>query len=128
MTINSLTVGAVGLALDMAQRRAEVASRNIALTNVPGSRMERPDFAAANDLLGRVAQGDAIPREALGSVNIRATTSQATFAVDGTSTGTGDVDDQVADLARASAHFQALSEALNRQFGLMSIALSGDQS
>jgi flagellar basal body rod protein FlgB len=126
MTINSLTVGAVGLALDMAQRRAEVASRNIALTNVPGSRMERPDFAAANDLLGRVAQGDAIPREALGSVNIRATTSQATFAVDGT--GTGDVDDQVADLALASAHFQALSEALNRQFGLMSIALSGDQS
>jgi hypothetical protein len=28
----------------------------------------------------------------------------------------------------ADAHFQALSEALNRQFGLMSIALSGDQA
>jgi flagellar basal body rod protein FlgB len=124
MTINSLTVGAVGLALDMAQRRAEVASRNIALTNVPGSRMERPDFAAANDLLGRVAQGDAIPRESLGSVDIRATTSQPSLGVE----GEGDVDGQVADLALASAHFQALSEALNRQFGLMSIALSGDQS
>jgi len=124
MTINSLTVGAVGLALDMAQRRAEVASRNIALTNVPGSRMERPDFAAANDLLGRVAQGDAIPRETLGSVDIRATTSQPSLGVE----GEGDVDGQVADLALASAHFQALSEALNRQFGLMSIALSGDQS
>jgi flagellar basal-body rod protein FlgB len=126
MTINSLTVGAVGLALDMAQRRAEVASRNIALTNVPGSRMERPDFAAANDLLGRVAQGEVIPREALGSVDIRATSSPSTLAVDGS--GQGDVDGQVADLALASAHFQALSEALNRQFGLMSIALSGDQS
>jgi flagellar basal body rod protein FlgB len=124
MTINSLTVGAVGLALDMAQRRAEVASRNIALTNVPGSRMERPDFAAANDLLGRVAQGNAIPRESLGSVDIRATTSQPSLGVE----GEGDVDGQVADLALASAHFQALSEALNRQFGLMSIALSGDQS
>lgn len=124
MTINSLTVGAVGLALDMAQRRAEVASRNIALTNVPGSRMERPDFAAANDLLGRVAQGDAIPRESLGSVDIRATSSQPSLGVE----GEGDVDGQVADLALASAHFQALSEALNRQFGLMSIALSGDQS
>ncbi|HVI55110.1 MAG TPA: hypothetical protein VM621_08665 [Luteibacter sp.] len=124
MTINSLTVGAVDLALDMAQRRAEVASRNIALTNVPGSRMERPDFAAANDLLGRVAQGDAIPRDTLGSVDIRATTSQPSLGVE----GEGDVDGQVADLALASAHFQALSEALNRQFGLMSIALSGDQS
>jgi flagellar basal body rod protein FlgB len=126
MTINSLTVGAVGLALNMAQRRAEVASRNIALTNVPGSRMERPDFAAANDLLGRVAEGDVVPREALGSVDIRATTSQSAVAADGTDAG--DLDGQVADLALAGAHFQALSEALNRQFGLMSIALSGDQS
>lgn len=122
MTINSLTVGAVGLALDMAQRRAEVASRNLAYANVPGSRIERPDFAAATDLLERVAGGDDVPRENLAAVDIRGTTAQAFQGVD------PDMDGQVADLALASAHFQALSEALNRQFGLMSIALSGDQA
>lgn len=124
MTINSLTVGAVGLALDMAQRRAEVASRNIAYTNVPGSRLERPDFSAATDLLQRVAQGDDMTRERLGGVDIHATATLAE-AAPGVA---ADLDGQVADLALASAHFQALSEALNRQFGLMSIALSGDQS
>jgi flagellar basal body rod protein FlgB len=124
MTINSITVGAVGLALDMAQRRAEVASRNIAYTNVPGSRIERPDFAAATDLLQRVEQGAPMTRDDLAGVDIRGTTSLGRASMGETS----DVDGQVADLALASAHFQALSEALNRQFGLMSIALSGDQS
>lgn len=124
MTINSLTVGAVGLALDMAQRRAEVASRNIAYTNMPGSRIERPDFAAATDLLQRVAHGDEVPRSNLSTVDIR-----GTHATGQVTPGAGaDVDGEVADLALASAHFQALSEALNRQFGLMSLALSGDQA
>lgn len=124
MTINSITVGAVGLALDMAQRRAEVASRNIAYTNVPGSRIERPDFAAATDLLRRVERGASMTRDDLAGVDIRGTNSVAQASMG----EAPDVDDQVADLALASAHFQALSEALNRQFGLMSIALSGDQS
>jgi hypothetical protein len=73
-----------------------------------------------------VALGDNVSRDALGSVDIHATTSPAAVVVDGTNGG--DLDGQVADLALAGAHFQALSEALNRQFGLMSIALSGDQS
>lgn len=124
MTINSLTVGAVGLALDMAQRRAEVASRNIAYANLPGNRVAQPDFASANGLLERVAHGEAISRDALTQVDIRGTTSERS-SVDGTGVN---LDDQVADVALASAHFQALSEALNRQFGLMSIALSGDQA
>lgn len=124
MSMHSLTVDAVGLALDMAQRRAEVASRNVAFANVPGARMERPDFARANDLLANVAHGDEMDGVELGSVDIHATTLEAPREVDGVMS----VDDQVADLALASAHFQALSEALNRQFGLMSMALSGDQS
>ncbi|WP_448102732.1 hypothetical protein [Luteibacter jiangsuensis] len=124
MTMNSLTVGAVGLALDMAQRRAEIDSRNIAHANLPGSRIERPDFAAATQLLERVAHGEDLPRPQLASADIRGTTSIAQSA-DGDGV---DLDGQVADLALAGAHFQALSEALNRQFGLMSIALSGDQA
>lgn len=122
--MHSLTVDAVGLALDMAQRRAEIASRNVAFANVPGASMERPDFARANDLLSQVAHGHAMPGADLTSVDIHATTTEAPREADGGIS----VDDQVADMALASAHFQALSEALNRQFGLMSMALSGDQS
>jgi flagellar basal body rod protein FlgB len=122
--MHSLTVDAVGLALDIAQRRAEVASRNVAFANVPGSRMERPDFARANDLLSAVAHGSDVDHADLASVDIRGTTTEAPRGIDAASS----VDDEVADLALASAHFQALSEALNRQFGLMSMALSGDQS
>lgn len=124
MSLHSLTLDAVGLAMDIAQRRAEVASRNVAFANVPGARMERPDFARANDLLAAVARGGDVSGTDLAAVDIRGTVVDAPKTADATVS----MDDEVADLALASAHFQALSEALNRQFGLMSMALSGDQA
>lgn len=124
MTMNTLTVDAVSLALDVAQRRAEVASHNIARVNVPGARMERADFASAMALLGRVAHGDAVASERLRSTVVGVSGTDRLLA-DGAAVS---LDDQVAEMALSSAHFQALSEAVNRQFGLMSIALSGDQA
>jgi flagellar basal body rod protein FlgB len=123
MTINSLTIGAVGLALDIAQRAAEVSSHNVARANMPNARIEHADFGSALSLLDRVAHGDDVSPERLSHVDIGTTTTRAVSDTDASNS----LDGEVADMALASAHFQALSEALNRQFGLMTIALSGDQ-
>jgi flagellar basal body rod protein FlgB len=48
-----------------------------------------------------------------------------------TDTGPGEevsLDQQVTDMAIASGRYQALTDALSRQFALMNVALSGDQS
>ena len=124
MTMNSLTIGAVGLALDVAERRAEVASHNVARANMPGARMERADFASSMSLLEQVAGGRYVTPAQLAESRVSIQTLPQTAA----DAGSSGLDDQVAEMAMESAHFQALSEALNRQFGLMSIALSGDQA
>lgn len=124
MPTGNLTIGAVSLALDMAQRRAEVASHNIAYADVPGASVQRASFGGALSLLQRVAGGDAIDPAALAAVDVHGVSSQRADALEGGIR----LDQEVTELALANAHYQALSEAINRQFGLMSLALSGDQS
>ncbi len=123
MLSGNLTIGAVSLALDMAQRRAEVASHNIAYANVPGAQMERANFGSAIALLQQVADGRDVNARSLSSVDLHSSTMHPVDTLDGNTS----LDQEVTELALAGAHYQALSEALNRQFGLMSLALSGDQ-
>lgn len=123
LPINVIT-GAVGLALDMAERRAVVASHNVATANVPGAPMQRADFGAAAGMLDRVAAGDDVEASRLASVD---TTGVREWSVDQSVDGVS-LDHEVTELALANAHYQALAEAMNRQFGLMSMALSGDQA
>jgi flagellar basal body rod protein FlgB len=123
MSDQNLTLGAIGLALDMAQRRAEVASHNVAYANMPGGRVQRADFGDALALLQRVANGDTLDISALSSVRMGITTQQPNAA-----DGAPSLDHEVTELALANAHYQALSEAATRPFALMSLALSGDQS
>lgn len=120
----NLLVDAVALAMDVSQSRATAASHNVAYANVPGARVQRADFARAQGLLTDVAQGET------GSVTaMQAQRAEGISVVDAGDTG-GDVslDDEVVRLAEASGRYQALTDTLGRQFSLMSLALSGDQS
>lgn len=118
----NLVTGAVGLALDMAERRATVASHNVAVANVPGASLQRADFGSATGVLDRVAAGDDIDPSRVAATPT-SSVSEGAIDLDGVS-----LDHEVTELALANAHYQALAEALNRQFGLMNIALSGDQA
>ena len=124
MSDSHLTIGAVSLALDMAQRRAEIASHNVANADMPSGTVQRVDFSSALALLQRVADGGQVEPSAFASADLEQVSTRRVDALDaGVS-----LDHEVTEMALASAHYQALSEALNRQFGLMSLALSGDQS
>jgi flagellar basal body rod protein FlgB len=123
MSDNHLTIGAVSLALDMAQRRAEIASHNIAYADVPGGTVQRADFGGALALLQRVADGGRVDEQSLASARLGQVAAPRGDGLDGGFS----LDHEVTELAIANAHYQALAEALNRQFGLMSIAMSGDQ-
>jgi len=115
-----MTVEAVRLGLDMASRRAEIATQNVAHANMPGTHLERGDFSQALGLLDRVADGADVRAEDFSGASVDAMKETSDQSIS--------LDDEVGEMALASAHYQALSEALNRQFGLMSLALSGDQS
>jgi len=124
MSNSNLTIGAVSLAMDMAQKRAEIASHNIAYVDMPEGTVQRADFGSALSLLQRVADGSQVDQASFTSARLGEVTMQRADAADGSVS----LDHEVTELALASAHYQALSEAMNRQFGLMSLALSGDQS
>lgn len=124
MSDHNVTLGAISLALDMAQRRAEIASHNVAFANRPDGTVQRADFGGALALLQRIADGGEVDAATLASARLGETTMQRAGSADGSLS----LDHEVTELALASAHYQALSEAATRQFGLMSLALSGDQA
>jgi flagellar basal body rod protein FlgB len=120
----NLLVDAVALAMDVSHSRATAASHNVAFANVPGARTQRADFGRAQGLLTDIAHGQVGGESALRSMR-----AGGIGVVDAGQVG-GDVslDDEVTDMVEASGRYQALSDALGRQFSLMSLALSGDQS
>ena len=114
---NEQTIDAVRLALGMYQLRAHVASLNIANASAPGARAVRADFAQAQSALDAAAAGtDAPLAQAIAQL------AHATPAITGTPIN---LDEQVADMAAAGVGYQALGEALSRQFGLMRLAVTG---
>lgn len=115
---HELTIDAVRLALGMQQLRAEVAGANIAHAASPEFLPQRVDFTAAADWLDRVAAGF---KPAGGAPDVRAL---APVIADASATHV-QTDEQVAEMVEASLQFQALSESLNRHFGLMRLAISG---
>jgi flagellar basal-body rod protein FlgB len=121
----SLTVDAVGLAMDIAHLRASTASHNIAYTDVPGATMRQASFGSAAGLLDSVAAGRDIDPARVTSAR---ETELSEIDLPQQNLSEPSLDHEVTELAISSGRYQALAEALNRQFGLMSIALSGDQS
>ena len=119
-----LTTQAVRLALGLNQLRAECASRNIAAASSPGGRTERLDFARSQGILAQVAADPADANGRLSQAIARAVHDPGVRTSDVASGGIN-LDEQVADMASATLEFQALSESLNRHFGLMRLAISG---
>jgi flagellar basal-body rod protein FlgB len=113
---HDITIDAVRLALGMQQLRAEVAGANIANNATPGYQAQRVDFASARSWLSAAAGGFA-PGQAPSA-------AQAAVVADLAPTA-AQPDTQVAEMVAASLEFQALSESLNRHFGLMRLAVTG---
>ena len=106
----------VRTALDMAQQRAELASRNIAQANVAGYSAHRLDFS-------RVVAG--LEQAALAPPGLAA---EPPSAAEGVlySTGTPvSLDAEVAELVAAGSNYQVLADALGRHLGLMRLAVTG---
>lgn len=113
------TIEAVRLAMGIEELKARVASLNIANANRPDAQALRMDFAAAQAALTQAAgAGDAGAALRQASADIRtAAPSLAGQPIQ--------ADEQIADMSAAGLHYQALSEALSRHFGLMRLAISG---
>ena len=121
---NDLTTEAIRLAMGMQELRAENASRNIALANTPDARATRLDFASTQGLLQRAAAPAAGDEDglmnALSAAVLRPLASESVDA-----DGTVNLDAEVANMASANLEYQALTESLNRHFGLMRLAITG---
>lgn len=121
---HDITIEAVRLALGMQQLRAEVAGSNIAGASTPGFQARRVEMGGAQAMLRQAAvPGGGSP----GMFETLSSLSAATLApvVADPSLAATQPDTQVAEMVAASLDFQALSESLNRHFGLMRLAVTG---
>jgi flagellar basal-body rod protein FlgB len=124
---NDITTEAIRLAMSMNQMRAEYASQNISRSSTPGAQATHLDFASSQGLLEQAVsfsssseiQGGLSEALALAASSL-SSGEQAT-----TSTAPIDLDEEVADMASANLKYQALTESLNRHFGLMRLATTG---
>lgn len=115
-----IAIDAIRLALRVQELRAEVASTNIANASTPGAQTLRMDFATAQRALADAAQDNP---GAVDALRIARTALADTTAI--ASPEEIVLDQQVGDLVSAGTDYQALSEALSRQLGLMRLAITG---
>jgi flagellar basal-body rod protein FlgB len=125
MSGSDITTEAVRLAMSMNQLRAEYASQNISKSNTPGAKAVHLDFAHTQGLLEQVVSLSGVDKESLlGVIAEAASAPSFTENVD-TFSGAINLDEEVADMASANLKYQALTESLNRHFGLMRLAVAG---
>lgn len=110
--IDNGTVALTGLALDAAVMRHRAIAQNIANVNTPGYRPVEVSFESQV----RALQADARP----GSHELVAVRPQLRLAA----SDEVSIDDQMAQLAQNTLHHQALLKALNKQFAIVSAAIS----
>ena len=122
---HDITTEAVRLAMGMRESSAENASRNIALANTPGARATRLDFGSSQGLLEQAAA--LAPNNADGLLAaLDVAGAQPDADVTHVTVGADiNLDEEVADMATANLEYQALTESLNRHFGLMRLAITG---
>lgn len=125
MSGSDITTEAVRLAMSMNQMRAEYASQNISKSNTPGAKAVHLDFAHTQRLLEQVVSLAGIDKDSLlGALSQAASAPAFTEKADAFS-GAINLDEEVADMASANLKYQALTESLNRHFGLMRLAVAG---
>lgn len=125
MSGSDITTEAVRLAMSMNQIRAEYASQNISNANTPGAKAVHLDFAHSQGLLEQVISASSADQGSLlGALSDAASTPMFSEEVDAFS-GSINLDEEVADMASANLKYTALTESLNRHFGLMRLAVAG---
>ncbi len=116
------TIDAVRLALNLHETRARIASMNVSNAGKPEATAMRVDFAKVEAALREVANAgsetEAARWLAAASSELRSADPQSTL-------GPIRLDEQMGDIATAGVEYQALTEALSRQFGLMRLAVAG---
>lgn len=116
-----ITTEAVRLALGMREAQARIAGTNIANASKVDARAMRADFsrveAALRNAVHASAPGGEIERLRMATTQIEDIAQQGTDPIV--------VDEEVGDMVTASTHYQSLTEALSRHFGLMRLALTG---
>jgi flagellar basal-body rod protein FlgB len=116
------TIDAVRLAMNLQDLRARVASMNVANAGKPDATALRVDFAKVEAALREVSragnEAEAVRWLATATDALRATEPEQ--GIDPIR-----LDSEIGDISTAGIQYQALTEALNRQFGLMRIAIAG---
>jgi flagellar basal-body rod protein FlgB len=122
-SIESVTFGAVGLALEAATLRHQAIASNIANANTPGYQPLRVSFeeqlGALRASLGGSGTSDL---QSLAAVQPRLERDAAASPLDGAS-GVA-IDDEVARLSANVVHYQALLRALGRQLSILNSAVN----
>lgn len=125
MSGSDITTEAVRLAMSMNQIRAEYASQNISKSNTPGAKAVHLDFAHTQGLLEQVVSLSGVDEGSLLGVLAEAASTPSFTENADTFSGAINLDEEVADMASANLKYQALTESLNRHFGLMRLAVAG---
>lgn len=123
MASHELAVRLAAWAMRVEHTRAQAASYNIATANVGGTAPVATDFEARLDSVRRAATRTAADPRELDAL----LTGDLSTTVRPAASGGVALDDEVADLAQAEQRYKAIAEALSRQFGLLSLAVSGKQ-
>jgi len=116
MNIEALNLGLLRSALDLASLRQQVIATNVANAGTPGYVRQRLSF---NDHLQAQPQwqGEPRPAEATGQ-HIEATRVGPDLGADGLARAVR-LDEEVAEMALNSLHYQALMRALSRHFSIL---------
>lgn len=117
---NDLIIDVASWALKVERLRANVAAENIATANISG-KTQRIDFdALINEMSSVVRSGDSRAFDALTKRDIKIETESNKSLFNSVA-----LDNEVAELSAAKGRYKIISEALSRQFGLMSLATKG---
>ncbi len=124
MASSDLVIDVISWAMRLEQAKADMASRNIASANIPGSRPMQVDFASQINLLKNTLYTGANTESVAGLLRQPFTTVES----DNVGIGGGvQLDSEVADLTSAELRYKTLAEVLSRQLSLLTIAASGRQ-
>lgn len=122
MASSDLVIDVTSWAMRLEQAKADMASRNIAAANIPGSRPMQVDFASQVSLLKNAVYTGANAESIAGLLS----QSFGTTASKNIGIGGGvQLDTEVADLTSAELRYRTLAEGLSRQLSLLTIAASG---
>lgn len=117
------TMNTVSQVMKLEEARARVAAQNIAMANVPGSKVSRFDIHTPMAQLQAALTDASALSQVIHEQDSRAMESWVTQLPE--SSASLSLDNEVAELSAASGRYQALADGLSRQFALMQLVIRG---